>query len=95
MIGRVVAWLARWMRQPDKLLHFAAWFALGYVLAAADVGLLESVSLGALLAWVKERWDKAHPARHTPDGWDAYASTIGALAGVWLWAAVVAPRIIG
>ncbi len=84
-----LVWLGRWFAQPDKAAHGIIECVLGFVLLSAllAVGfdaawsLLAVLSAGALVAWAKERHDKADPTRHTYDGWDAYAGTVGALLG--------------
>lgn len=78
MMRQALALLGRYVRQPDKALH---------VLAGLPAGLLWpwlglwALWLGALLAWGKEWHDKARPERHTYDGWDAFATLLGALLG--------------
>lgn len=85
---RVAAWLAGFVAQPDKALHFFAWFVLVLALCAGGVSPLGALWAGLGLAWVKERWDRGRPG-HTWDGWDAYAGALGSLAGasVWAWIA--------
>ena len=89
MIARLTAWLAGFVAQPDKLLHFLVLLALVYVLRAAGVPELLALWIGAGLCWAKERYDRARPAIHTWDGWDAFAGMVGALAGcqAWRWIA--------
>lgn len=83
MIARLAAFLGRYVRQPDKVLHLAAGAAFGGLLAAF-LGPLWALWLGAGLSWAKERRDKAQPDRHTWDGWDAFATLCGVLLGVTL-----------
>ena len=63
----------------DKLQHFAGG-AILFILAA----LILPLSLSALLVWCvaggKELYDRAHPDRHTFDGWDAYWTVAGGVA---------------
>lgn len=85
----VLVWLGRWFAQPDKAMHgilealfaFIACFALDAAGVAPLVAVLVVLWAGTLIAWAKERYDKAHPDRHTFDGWDAYAGTLGTLIG--------------
>lgn len=87
-----LVWLGRWFAQPDKAAHGILEALFGFVacfaLESAGVPLLVAVLVvlwaGALVAWAKERYDKAHPGAHTYDGWDAYAGTAGCLVGVTL-----------
>lgn len=46
------------------------WMLLGAVYGAA---------LGTLAALVKEDYDRQHPATHSAEGWDAYATAFGAV----------------
>lgn len=65
--------------QQDKVLHFAVGFAIG------AVGALVHEQAGAPLAAIagrwKERYDARRPDRHTEDGWDAFATAAGGIAG--------------
>lgn len=81
MTGRLSAWLARrGVRQPDKVLHVLAGLPVG--LLAPWLGLW-ALWLGALLAWGEEWRQKRTPGR-TYDGWDAFATLLGALLGATL-----------
>ena len=85
MLERLDAWLARFVAQPDKVLHFLVGMAIAATLAVvlSDIGTLWACGL---IAWGKERYDKAHPDVHTPDGWDAFATVAGSLLALTLWA---------
>lgn len=94
MIATALQLLGRYMRQPDKAVHVIVGVPVG--LLAAWLGLW-ALWLGALLAWGKERHDKARPLEHTYDGWDAFATLLGALIGAtiapglhWLVSAAIA-----
>ena len=88
-MNAVLVWLGRWFAQPDKAAHGIIELVLGFVLLSAMLAsgldpawsVLAVLSVGTLIAWVKERYDKAHPDVHTFDGWDAYAGTVGTLLG--------------
>lgn len=89
---QVIAFLSRFVAQPDKLLHFAGGLVVAFALAMAG-GQLAALWIVAALAWAKERYDKAHPDRHTWDGWDAFATLLGGLAGVTALAAWLAVQV--
>jgi hypothetical protein len=103
----VLAFLSRWFAQPDKVLHAAAGLLGFLVLMAAYqachqvapmsmplvIRLVIALSLVAFVGWLKERYDKAHPEAHDSEGWDAYATTVGALAGANVWVCLVAPML--
>ena len=78
MKQKITAILARYVTQPDKVLH---------VLAGVPIGLLApwlgvwALWLGLLVAWGKEARDKKTPETATYDGWDAYATALGAVLG--------------
>lgn len=59
----VLAWLLHW---PAIALTLAA-------IAGAKLGR----SLAEIVAWAKEDYDRRHPDKHTKDGWDAYAVSVG------------------
>lgn len=84
-MSALLAWLARWFDQPDKVLHFAAG-AIVAVLLAPMLNELTVLCLVAFVGWAKEVYDKAHADVHTPDGWDAFATLMGALFWLVLWA---------
>lgn len=83
MIDKLIAFLSRFMAQPDKLLHFGG-MALLCAACAHFFGAFPALWFGAGVAWGKERYDKAHPDKHSPDGWDAYATMLGGLFGTTL-----------
>lgn len=99
-MNTITAFLARWFAQPDKVLHaligLAAFIASMMVMAHAPgilplalaVRIVVSLTVVAALAWAKERYDKAHPESHTADGWDAYATSVGAHVGAIAWLAL-------
>lgn len=72
----------------DKLLHFVAYFGLGFsavqlfssrrALVLASIGL---IALGVLLEWAQGNWV---PQIRSADPWDALANTLGVLAGTVL-----------
>lgn len=88
ILARLVQLLGRFVAQPDKLLHLVGGLIVaGVVLALTRVAVL-ALWAGAAVAWLKERYDKAHPDRHTWDGWDAFATFLGALVCVTLDVAI-------
>lgn len=99
MIARVSAFLARWFAQPDKVLHVLIGLAAFAIPMSASmssgaplaVRLVASLVGVAVLAWAKERYDKHHPDKHTADGWDAYATSVGAHLGAVAWLALGLP----
>ncbi|MFT3665582.1 hypothetical protein [Piscinibacter sp.] len=85
MIGALLRVLGRYVAQPDKALHVLAAFVLTFLLMAGGMPVLAAAWLCLAVAWGKERWDKAHAEGHTWDGWDAFATVLGGLAGITLW----------
>lgn len=87
----IMAWLARWFAQPDKVLHAAVGFAAMQALLMFAVAepLPERIAAASLvvsaLSWGKERFDRSRPDRHVADGWDAFATIVGAQLGVANW----------
>jgi len=67
--------------QLDKLYHFLIGFAVGAFIGAQQPGFGLGALAGTLLGWGKEKFDKLHPDKHTYDGWDAYATALGATIG--------------
>ena len=70
----------------DKLAHMAIGFLVCLLLQPVnpDLGMFTCV----VLAWAKERYDFLRPMKHTPDGWDAYATVLGGAifqASLLLW----------
>jgi hypothetical protein len=71
------------IRQPDKAIHFIVGYLIGAMGASAGYpGTGTFVGIGA--GWAKEKYDQLHPKEHTPDGWDAYATALGAVTGGYL-----------
>lgn len=71
----------------DKALHFAV--GAGVFVAAMLLGANAPVAmvLVCLVAWGKERYGRAHPEKHSEDGWDAFASVAGAVVAHAVWTA--------
>ena len=72
----------------DKLYHFGVGLVVTFLVGAAVhpwLGLLAC----AVIAVAKEFYDKRHPETHTPDGWDAYATLVGAIPALPLLAWVM------
>lgn len=65
------------MRHKDKLMHFAAGFAVSVLpaLISPTLGLAAACAAG----WLKEEYDRKRPHAHTRDGWDCAATCAGAL----------------
>lgn len=82
-MNKIIGFLGKYVAQPDKLLHFVGGAILGGLLTFL-FGWVAGLLLGALIAWAKERYDKAHPTVHTWDGWDAFATFLGAALGAVL-----------
>jgi hypothetical protein len=64
--------------QQDKALHFAVGLAVG-VAAALVIHQSAGIPAAMLVGWLKERRDKQRPDAHTYDGWDAFATAVGAV----------------
>jgi hypothetical protein len=90
IMERLIAFLSRYVSQPDKVLHLLAGAAVALVALvlamwcglALGAGQLVALWAGCAVAWFKERCDRAYPLRHTWDGWDAFATFLGALVAV-------------
>ena len=76
------------IEQPDKVFHAAAgaliylWLCWGLIVIGKQslmIATAGALFIATAIAWAKERMDKARPQEHTWDGWDAYATTIGAV----------------
>jgi len=96
MLDKLLDWLARFVDQPDKVLHLAGGAIIAGVALALCLGplafpivvsLVVAMWTGAIVAWLKEWHDKRDPLHHTWDGWDAFATFLGALVCVTLYAA--------
>ena len=48
--------------------------------AVAVLALWLGFKASIVAGWLKEEWDRARPEHHTRDGWDAFATVVGALA---------------
>lgn len=68
--------------ERDKVLHFAVGALICALIAMLSGHWLVGVVTAHAAGWFKERYDLAHPDVHTYDGWDAWATTSGALAFV-------------
>lgn len=66
-------------QHADKVLHLVAGTAITAVVGQLHPLMGTAVCLAA--AWIKEDRDRRNPARHTRDGWDAYATAAGVLPG--------------
>jgi len=62
----------------DKLLHGGVGFLLQTM--ARTVHPTVALVLVSLVAWFKEDRDREDPLHHTKDGWDAFATLVGAVA---------------
>lgn len=84
-MNKLWAFLLKFVNQPDKFLHFVVCFMAEGLLLFSGVSLLASLWLCTLLAWGKEKYDKAHPDKHSADGWDAFATLAGGLTAATLY----------
>lgn len=55
-----------------------------HIVLVGLVGTLIGRFTADLAAWLKEDYDRRHPDKHSRDGWDAYATSIGAGAAQYL-----------
>lgn len=65
--------------QLDKKLHTAVGAAIMFV--GSLLHPLIGLALCGIAAAAKEDYDRRHPAKHTSDGWDAYATMMGTIPG--------------
>ena len=75
----------------DKILHFAASFAIELVLAAVLPSWLPWMRAALnviLIGGGKELYDKQHPDKHDADWADLAADAVGAIVGEILWAVI-------
>jgi hypothetical protein len=63
----------------DKQMHFICGFIIAAVLTPF-IGFY-AVVVVAIIALLKEIYDYFHQDKHTPDVWDAVATTLGGLLG--------------
>lgn len=76
----------------DKYLHFGVGLVIGVLFSFINPYL--GVLMAAIAGWIKEKYDKMHPEKHTSDGWDAYATVIGGIVGVGIMVGLMHLRII-
>lgn len=69
----------------DKQGHFISGFILFFLLLACQVPALFAVAGVSLVGVAKEVYDHYHPLEHTADVYDWLATTLGGVAGFWLW----------
>lgn len=67
----------------DKVAHFASGVIL-YALVMPALNAWLAFLIVAIVALVKEGYDYANRDIHTPDIWDAAATTLGGLLGVFI-----------
>ena len=67
----------------DKAAHFASGVVC-YALVLPALGVGYALLAVAVVAAVKEAYDYAHRNIHTPDVWDAVATTLGAAVGLFI-----------
>lgn len=67
----------------DKVAHFASGVVL-YAGLLPFVGSSLALSVVIMAAVAKEIYDSCNPDKHTADMWDAVATTLGGLLGVFI-----------
>ena len=68
----------------DKQMHFLSGFVGGAAMKwLTDITII-SIAAVAVVAYLKEQYDARHPDKHTADGLDFLATTIGGAVGVLL-----------
>ena len=67
----------------DKVMHFASGTIL-YAALLPFVGSSLALSVIVMIAVAKEIYDSCNPDKHTADMWDAVATTLGGLLGVFI-----------
>ena len=67
----------------DKVAHFASGVIL-YALVMPALGAWIALLIVAIVALIKEGYDYANRDIHTPDIWDAVATTLGGLLGLFI-----------
>jgi hypothetical protein len=68
----------------DKQMHFLSGFVGGAAMMwLTDITII-SIAAVAVVAYLKEQYDARHPDKHTADGLDFLATTIGGAVGVLL-----------
>ena len=68
----------------DKQMHFLSGFVGGAAMMwLTDITII-SIAAVAVVAYLKEEYDARHPDKHTADGLDFLATTIGGAVGVLL-----------
>lgn len=71
----------------DKLLHFLGGAILQTVFCLFGLPYVKGLGAVALIAGAKEIYDRFHPAKHTADIWDFFATVLGgALAAAFFFA---------
>lgn len=89
-MNTIYTWLLQFFAQPDKFLHFIVCYILIIGLLFLGLDVIPSLWVCFFVAWAKEiLYDKKRPSQHSVDGWDAYATVAGALAGLTTWAYVL------
>jgi hypothetical protein len=77
------------MTHQDKVLHAAIGLLIYAFLRLWFPPMLVLFVVGTIMA-IKEYYDAKHPARHTPDGWDAFCGVMapllaGAVEDTYVW----------
>ena len=95
IVARITSFLAPYFARPDYVVHvlvgYAAMKLCLWATEAACLDLAEQLIVSGwvvrVMALLKERWDKAHPATHSAEGRDAYATDFGAALAAtwWVW----------
>ena len=67
----------------DKVAHFASGTIL-YAALLPFVGSSLALSVIVMVAVAKEIYDSCNPDKHTADLWDAVATTLGGLLGLFI-----------
>lgn len=66
--------------QKDKVLHLLAGWVIT-VLVGYFTYHIVGIFATLIIAGLKEKYDGRYPEKHTVDGWDAYATTLGIIPG--------------
>lgn len=80
MVMKIIGYLSSKIKNFDKYLHLLIG-TIVYILVYVPFDPLKAMVAVAIIARWKELFDKKHPDKHSYDGWDAYATLLGAVIG--------------